>query len=567
MSRSLLITFFTLLFVTVTSGQIRITNTENFNYSAQMDNNGNYLLFWKFNDTHITFEVHVKTYGYVGFGLSDNGNMYPADVVVGWVKNGIAHLKDYHTTMHAAPVVDKQQDWFLIRGEETDFGTVLEFVRKLDTCDKAEDKKIDDGTIRLIYSYHPSDPASESLMYHGPEHRGTKSLSLLSVSSAASLSRYSADHGNIQMYDFLNGNFLIPTANTFYRCRGFRMPNIGGKRHLIKVEPIITPGNEKHVHHILIYRCKGIDPKFDGISYNCYDEIPKEMNPCYDVIIAWAIGGKSFYYPEHLGVSVGAPDDPDFYIMETHYDNPLQKSGMIDDSGMRMTMTKNLRPNEADIMVLGHVENWSQITPPFESAFFTRGYCPSQCIDHALQNLTEIKVFGIFQHAHLLGRAITTRRFQNGTELPPLATDPGYDFNFQEIRLLKNEIAIKHGESFMVECTYDSTARTTPTLGGPSTRDEMCLSYLLYYPKVELKYCQSSPSYDSISNDQTYIRSLIHTYNWTSPDTRETFKRKLHESSIIHYCRGDHMVPTILSYVHCITIYTPCSMSPIQCIY
>ncbi|KAK3586465.1 hypothetical protein CHS0354_001850 [Potamilus streckersoni] len=121
--------------------------------------------------------------------------------------------------------------------------------------------------------------------------------------------------------------FLIPSANTTYYCKGFRMPDIGGKRHMIKVEPIITPGNEMHVHHILIYRCKGINPKFDGISYMCYDEIPKEMNPCYDVIIAWAIGGKSFYYPDHLGVSVGAPDDPDFYIMETHYDNPVQKSG------------------------------------------------------------------------------------------------------------------------------------------------------------------------------------------------------------------------------------------------
>ncbi|KAK3586467.1 hypothetical protein CHS0354_001852 [Potamilus streckersoni] len=76
----------------------------------------------------------------------------------------------------------------------------------------------------------------------------------------------------------------------------------------------------------------------------------------------------------------------------------------------------------------------------------------------------------------------------------------------------------------------------------------MCLSYLLYYPKVDLKYCQSRPTYDSISNDQNYIRSLIHTYNWTSPDTREMFKRQLRESSIIHDCRGDHMVPMVMQY-------------------
>ncbi|KAK3586456.1 hypothetical protein CHS0354_001839 [Potamilus streckersoni] len=255
-------------YLAVAKGLLRVTPTEPFNYSIQVDTSGNYLLFWKFNDTHITFEVHVKTHGYVGFGLSDNGKMYPADIVVGWVEDGVTHFKDYHTTAHAPPVVDKHQDWFLLHGEENDSGTVLKFVRALDTCDKVEDKKIEDGTIRLIYSYHPRDPASnDSLLYHGPEDRGTKSLSLLSVSSVSS-ARSSADT-DIKTYDFLNGNFLIPPADTTYNCRVFRMPNIGGKHHMIK----------------------------------------------------------TFYYPDHVGVSVGAPDDPDTYFMETHYDNPAKKSG------------------------------------------------------------------------------------------------------------------------------------------------------------------------------------------------------------------------------------------------
>ena len=29
----------------------------------------------------------------MGFGLSPNGNMFPADVVIGWVKNGQAYFK------------------------------------------------------------------------------------------------------------------------------------------------------------------------------------------------------------------------------------------------------------------------------------------------------------------------------------------------------------------------------------------------------------------------------------------------------------------------------------------
>ena len=54
------------------------------------------MVYWQYNDTHITFEVHVDTLGYVGFGLSPNGKMFPADVVVGWVKDGEVHFSVCH---------------------------------------------------------------------------------------------------------------------------------------------------------------------------------------------------------------------------------------------------------------------------------------------------------------------------------------------------------------------------------------------------------------------------------------------------------------------------------------
>jgi len=51
----------------------------------------------------------------------------------------------------------------------------------------------------------------------------------------------------------------------------------------------------------------------------------------------------------------------------------------------------------------------------------------------------ELRIFGLIQHAHLAGVAITTRHYRNGTELPPIITEPNYDFNFQEIRKLPQE--------------------------------------------------------------------------------------------------------------------------------
>lgn len=40
------------------------------------------------------------------------------------------------------PIMDKSQDWQLLYGEENEFGTVLKFVRRINTCDDAEDVAI-----------------------------------------------------------------------------------------------------------------------------------------------------------------------------------------------------------------------------------------------------------------------------------------------------------------------------------------------------------------------------------------------------------------------------------------
>ena len=66
--------------------------SKEFNHRLQLDSEGKYIVHWKFNTTHITFEVHVETRGYIGFGISPNGMMAPSDVIVGWVKNGQTHF-------------------------------------------------------------------------------------------------------------------------------------------------------------------------------------------------------------------------------------------------------------------------------------------------------------------------------------------------------------------------------------------------------------------------------------------------------------------------------------------
>ena len=55
----------------------------------------------------------------------------------------------------------------------------------------------------------------------------------------------------------------------------------------------------------------------------------------------------------------------------------------------------------------------------------------------------DMKVFAIFLHAHLLSVKIRTRHFRDGIELPPIAKDDFYDFNYQDVRILPEEVIVK----------------------------------------------------------------------------------------------------------------------------
>ena len=63
----------------------------NFPHLASLDKVGNFVVRWNFNSSHIAFEIIANTLGYVGFGISRTGRMFPADVFVAYVKQGEVH--------------------------------------------------------------------------------------------------------------------------------------------------------------------------------------------------------------------------------------------------------------------------------------------------------------------------------------------------------------------------------------------------------------------------------------------------------------------------------------------
>ncbi|XP_064084122.1 DBH-like monooxygenase protein 1 homolog [Macrobrachium nipponense] len=272
----------------------------------------------------------------------------------------------------------------------------------------------------------------------------------------------------------------------------------------MKYVPIISEDNIQHVHHILLYEChlpesdEYFDKWIDVEGAQCFGpNMPVSWRYCTSPLVAWAVGGEGTFIPEHVGFPLGEEHGgATYFMMELHYDNPNLRRGIVDNSGLRIYYTEKLRPHDAGILMLGHNVSPMQVIPPGQH-WLTIGHCSSDCTG---QNLPEkgVNVFAGILHAHLLGRNMTLRHIRDHKELPMVIRDLHYDFNFQETRNLKEELVVLPGDSLITECGLDSTSRSGPTFGGFGTNQEMCLSFLYYYPRVDLATCGSELSARSL---------------------------------------------------------------------
>lgn len=464
-----------------------------------LDPFGRYHLYWKVSGTTgIIFRVEVKTLGYVALGISPNGGMAGSDIVIGWVHNGRVFLQDRYAYKEGLPTLDSQQNWELLSGYENGSYTVLQFRRKLDTCD-SQDFPITNNTARVIYAFHEKDPTSELFIpYHGVHHRGSKSIMLLQPF-------VERNHlpQNIKIWDIRSPNVTIPDdVDTTYWCKIVKAPPLNKKHHVIQVEPLIPLESSPYVHHMVLYRCLGasareLEPHVYHEGYQCYvPDTPLTYSKCESVYAAWGVGGLAMVMPENAGLPLG--DKPNLYfLLEIHYDNTFLHSGVIDRSGFRIFYSPNLRRYDAMTLMVGASVDPCVVIPPGRRNFVVAGHADPQCLGPAIPP-EGIRLFAVFLHSHLLGRQMKLRHFRNNVELPPIAVDENYDFNYQEYRYLPEEITVKSGDHLVVECTYDSTGRNITTFGGLGTAQEMCLAFILYYPRISRARAQSSATCDLV---------------------------------------------------------------------
>lgn len=252
-----------------------------------------------------------------------------------------------------------------------------------------------------------------------------------------------------------------------YWCQIIKSPIFQEKQHVVKITPVIQSGHEGNVHHILLYQCLGateaeLEPYVSHPGHECYHpNMPPIFGKCEQTFAAWAIGGEDMVLPEHVGMPFGEAGT-NYFMIELHYDNPEYKNDTLDQSGVRLHYTRKLRTYDTATLMLGSTVMPTMIIPPRQENYTVAGHCDSRCLNSALP-VEGIRGIAVILHSHLLGRSLKIRHFRNGSELPPIAGDDHYDFNFQEYRYISPEVTILPDDHLTVECIYDSRERNTTT--------------------------------------------------------------------------------------------------------
>ncbi|RMB93367.1 hypothetical protein DUI87_30061 [Hirundo rustica rustica] len=291
-----------------------------------------------------------------------------------------------------------------------------------------KDYLIEDGTVHLIYGVLEEPVRSLQAINVSALHGGLQRVQLLKPN--ISIPQLPSD---MKTMEITAPDVVIPSQETTYWCYMAELPEGFPKHHIIMYEPVVTAGNEALVHHMEVFQCAADFDSFPRYNGPCDSKMkPDRLNYCRHVLAAWAMGAQAFYYPEEAGLAFGGPGSSRYLRLEIHYHNPL--------------------------------------------VFKAAG----------------IRIFASQLHTHLAGRKVVTVLSRDGRERQVVNADGHYSPHFQEIRMLKEVVAVFPGDELITTCTYNTEDRSRATVGGFGILEEMCVNYVHYYPQSQLELCKSA---------------------------------------------------------------------------
>ncbi|CAF3332219.1 unnamed protein product [Rotaria socialis] len=330
-----------------------------YRYSTELEK-GMADLWWTVDNgaKDITFELHMKTTGWIALGISPAGGMTGADIGDGWVDSaGKVYFQDRYASDFFKPAMDNTtENWLALRGRESNGWTAIQFKRLLDTCDPM-DVEIKSGTNVIIYAHGLTDPSVGDISYH-QNRRGSRMNPLQSYANPPTENKFA----DLDYFEFRLNNSIVPSDDTTYYCKVYKAPTgYSRKRHAIAHKTMIDSDNVDMVHHLVLYECdRTVEFDDNNLPEGVCDDHYKELSRCLaNTGVIWAVGGDEIVeFPEEAGYPVG---------------------DRRDNTGIRFYLGKELRQYDLGYLTFGTSINALALTiPPKVAQFTVDSYCPKE---------------------------------------------------------------------------------------------------------------------------------------------------------------------------------------------
>lgn len=307
--------------------------------------------------------------------------------------------------------------------------------------------------------------------------------------------------------------FIIPSVETTYKNFCFTIADMDipsteeGEVHIIGFQNIIQKHDDALspvVHHMDLH----------GTTNAILSSDLRLCRVYMDLIHPWEAGSPTeFTLPLESGIPMGYGDGGRGYKafrLEVHYHNPNKQEGRTDQSGVRIYYSIEKRMNVAGLMLLGDYmlklrgsytvgssggnSKSDNSTVVSSSSNSVSGgmkhsfYCPPSCFSSSRlgQDNKSVTVFRMVLHMHESGSRMTNVHLDaNGTILH--ASEANYfDFSRGAGYAVRGDSSasyqIKEGDSFVTSCYF----ATKDVIWGSSSGEEMCQTFIWYYPKQEM---------------------------------------------------------------------------------
>jgi dopamine beta-monooxygenase len=392
-------------------------------------------------------------------------------------------VDSYVLDENVMPLPDDCQSWQLVQSFVGDEFLIVEVTRLLDTQDPQDRALTSDAEVfqyatRVIGAwgdsatptFHGKQLAKGSLRFFGSSANNTGSLA----------ESFRADMDRDASGSFFVGasNYSVPVNETTYVNFCVKYKNLLAqavlssqdvKKHIIGIEPFIDPRAVKHVHHFLVYG--SVNP---GDDLDCQDASANEL------IYLWAPGGLSSQPPPMVGIPLGGSGGYLSFSIEVHYDNPEFVAGIIDSSGVKLYYTPTVRQYDQGVLSLGDPRVDVQPVVLSVAGGLTQHsfFCPANCTQNYFGQ--EVTVYAEALHMHQNGKAMQNQHIRDGAVIRR-GVSQYYDFEQQGgYEVIQAPFQLKPGDAFNVICTYDADPGER---WGLASSDEMCISFLFYYPR------------------------------------------------------------------------------------